>query len=163
MAQIYISIGSNIDAEHNIRGAVDALRRHFGELQLSSVYESESIGFEGDNFLNLVVGAQTTQPVQTVLDDLHAIENHYGRVRSGPRFSSRTLDLDLLLYDEMDLRAEGIDIPREEITHNAFVLQPLAEIAPQLKHPRWEQTMEQMWQQFDKESQSLWSIPFDWE
>lgn len=162
MAQIYISIGSNIDAEKNIRGAVHTLREAYGELVISSVYESESIGFEGDNFLNLVVGAQTDMPVKQVLDNLHDIENRFGRVRTGPRFSSRTLDLDLLLYDELDLQEQGVDIPRQEITHNAFVLQPLAEIAPQLKHPQTQQTMTELWQQFDKQSQSLWPIEFIW-
>lgn len=163
MARVYISIGSNIDAEHNIRGAVDALREHYGELELSSVYESASVGFEGDNFLNMVVGLTTGEDVRQVLDNLHEIENHYGRVRTGPRFSSRTLDLDLLLYDDLDLQEQGLDIPREEITQNAFVLQPLAEIAPELKHPQQQVTMAELWQQFDKASQSLWPIPFEWE
>jgi len=163
MAQIYISIGSNIDAEHNIRGAVAALRKAYGEMTVSSVYESASVGFEGDNFLNLVVGLQTEQPVQAVLDTLHEIENQFGRKRTGPRFSSRTLDLDLLLYDDLDLQDQGIDLPREEITHNAFVLQPLAEIAPDLNHPQQQRSMAELWQQFDKASQSLWPIPFEWE
>lgn len=163
MAQIYISIGSNIDAEHNIRGAVHALGEQYGDLILSSVYESASVGFEGDNFLNLVAGLNTDQPVQQVLDTLHDIENRYGRKRTGPRFSSRTLDLDLLLYDDLDLQDQGIDLPREEITHNAFVLQPLAEIAPDLRHPQQQLSMVELWQQFDKQSQSLWPIPFEWE
>ncbi len=162
MASIYISIGSNIDAERYIRGAVDALREKYGELRLSSVYESESIGFEGDNFLNLVAGTQTDQSVEEVLDTLHEIENRFGRMRTGPRFSSRTLDLDLLLYDDQVLQDQGIDIPREEITRNAFVLQPLAEIAPQLRHPQQQLTMQELWQQFDKTSQSLWPISFEW-
>lgn len=163
MAQIYISIGSNIDAENNIRGAVDALRKMYGEMAVSSVYESASVGFEGDNFLNLVVGLRTEQPVQDVLNTLHDIENQFGRKRTGPRFSSRTLDLDLLLYDELDLQDQGVDLPREEITHNAFVLQPLAEIAPDLRHPQQQLSMAELWQQFDKQSQSLWPIPFEWE
>jgi len=162
MTSIYISIGSNIDAEQHIRGAIDVLREKYGELKISSVYESESIGFEGDNFLNLVVGLHTDQTVQEVLDTLHEIENRFGRDRSGPRFSSRTLDLDLLLYDDLVLQDQGIDIPREEITHNAFVLQPLAEIAPQLEHPQQKLTMQELWQQFDKTSQSLWPVEFRW-
>lgn len=162
MASIYISIGSNIDAERHVREAVDVLREKYGELQISSVYESEAIGFEGDNFLNLVVGMQTDQSVQEVLDTLHEIENAFGRKRSGPRFSSRTLDLDLLLYDDLVLQDQGIDIPRKEITQNAFVLQPLAEIAPQLRHPQQKLTMLELWQQFDKTSQSLWPIDFSW-
>lgn len=162
MASIYISIGSNIDAEQHIRGAIDVLRETYGTLKISSVYESEAIGFEGDNFLNLVVGLHTDQTVPEVLDTLHDIENRFGRVRTGPRFSSRTLDLDLLLYDDLVLQDQGIDIPREEITQNAFVLQPLAEIAPQLEHPQQKLTMQELWQQFDKTSQSLWPVEFSW-
>ena len=97
MAQVYISIGSNIEADKHIRAAVDALREHYGELVISSVYESEAVGFEGDNFLNLVVGLQTDEDVHAVAGMLHKIEDENGRLRDGPRFSSRTVDLDLLM------------------------------------------------------------------
>ena len=160
MARIYISIGSNIDAEKNIRLAVHALEKHYGKLILSSVYESEAIGFDGDNFLNLVAGLNTKEDVHTVAATLHQIEDDNGRDRSGPRFSARTVDLDLLLYDDLILQNEALDIPRDEITKNAFVLLPLEEIAPQLIHPLSGKTMCDHWLKFDKESQKLWSIEF---
>jgi len=162
MARIYISIGSNIEAEQHLRQAVAELRMRYGELQLSSVYESESVGFDGDNFLNMVVGLDTDEDVHRVVQNLRQIEDRHGRVRSGPRFSARTLDLDLLLYNDLVLKEKGLELPRGEITHNAFVLWPLAELAPELVHPVRQQTMACLWQGFDKDSQKLWPIPLEW-
>lgn len=160
MARVYISIGSNIDAENNVRLAVHALQQHYGKLILSSVYESEAVGFEGDNFLNLVAGFNTNEDVHTVADSLRKIEDDNGRDRSGPRFSARTVDLDLLLYDDLVVEEEGLQLPRDEITRNAFVLLPLEEIAPQLIHPLSGNTMCDHWLNFDKESQKLWPVEF---
>lgn len=163
MARIYISIGSNIDREAMIRGGVADLQRHYGELAISSVYESEAVGFEGDSFFNLVVGADTDESVDEVSRQLRAIEDRHGRTRSGPRFSSRTLDLDLLSYDDLILKEGGFDIPRDEITKNAFVLWPLAEIAPETRHPQLGQSYAELWQAFDQERQRLWPMPFDFD
>ncbi len=158
MARVYISIGSNIDAENNIRTAVNALRDHYGRLILSSVYESEAVGFEGDNFLNLVASLKTDEDVHAVAATLRRIEDENGRDRSAPRFSPRTLDLDLLLYDDLVLKDADLELPRDEITKNAFVLLPLEEIAPQLIHPLTGKTMCDHWLNFDKESQKLWPV-----
>jgi 2-amino-4-hydroxy-6-hydroxymethyldihydropteridine diphosphokinase len=160
MARIYISVGSNIEAEKNIRLATHALQDHYGKLILSSVYESEAVGFEGDNFLNLVAGVNTDEDVHTVAATLRKIEDDNGRDRSGPRFSPRTVDLDLLLYDDLILKEDGLELPRDEITKNAFVLLPLEEIAPQLIHPVSGNTMCDHWMSFDEESQKLWTIDF---
>lgn len=160
MAKIYISIGSNIEAEKNIRLAVGALQEHYGKLILSSVYESEAVGFEGDNFLNLVAGVNTDEDVHTVVNILRKIEDENGRDRSGPRFSPRTVDLDLLLYDDLVTNEDGLELPRDEITKNAFVLLPLEEIAPQLIHPVSGDTMCDHWMNFDRKSQKLWAIDF---
>lgn len=163
MARVYISIGSNIDQEHHIRAGVDELKAHYGELVISSVYESEAVGFEGDNFYNLVVGLDTDEGVEQVSQQLRVIEDHHGRTRSGPRFSARTLDLDLLSYDELVLKEGGFDIPREEITENAFVLWPLAEIAPDTEHPLLHQSYRSLWEAYDKSRQQLWVIPLEFE
>ena len=162
MARIYISIGSNIEAERHLRQAIAELRKYYGELQLSSVYESEAVGFDGDNFLNMVVGLDTDEEVHTVVQTLREIEDRHGRIRSGPRFSARTLDLDLLLYDDLVVKEEALDLPRGEIILNAFVLWPLAEIAPEIMHPVEQQSMAALWQGFDKKSQKLWPITIDW-
>lgn len=162
MARIYISIGSNIEAEQHLRRAIAELQAHYGQLQLSSVFESEAVGFHGDNFLNMVVGLDTDEDVHRVVETLRQIEDRHGRVRSGPRFSARTLDLDLLLYDDLVLKENGLELPRGEITRNAFVLWPLAELAPELVHPLARQTIASLWQGFDKDSQKLWPIRLEW-
>jgi len=162
MARVFVSIGSNIEREANIRAGVTALRACFGPLQLSSVYESEAVGFDGENFYNLVAGFDTELSPQAVAEELRRIEDEHGRTRSGPRFSSRTLDIDLLLYDDLILREDKLDIPRDEITKNAFVLWPLAEIAPTLKHPQNGKSYAELWQAFDRQSQPLWAVPFSY-
>ncbi|KPK56708.1 MAG: 2-amino-4-hydroxy-6-hydroxymethyldihydropteridine pyrophosphokinase [Thiotrichales bacterium SG8_50] len=162
MARVYVSIGSNIDPHQHIRGAVATLRTRFGQLALSPVYESEAVGFHGANFLNLVVAFDSDQAPQRIVDELHDIEDQHGRRRDGPQFSSRTLDLDLLLYDDLVLSDGGLELPRAEITSNAFVLRPLADLAPGLPHPQLGHSMAQLWDGFDQASQSLWPIAFDW-
>ena len=163
MARVYLSLGSNIDRERNIRGAITALRERFGELTISRVFESASVGFEGEDFYNLAVGLDTCEDVATVNQALHAIEDHYGRDRQGPRFSSRTLDIDLLLYDDLVIKQGKLELPRDEITKNAFVLWPLAEIAAGTIHPCLELSMAQLWADFDKEKQTLHPVVFDFE
>jgi 2-amino-4-hydroxy-6-hydroxymethyldihydropteridine diphosphokinase len=160
MPRIYISLGSNIDRESNTRAGVKALREQFGELELSSVYESEAVGFEGDAFYNMVIACDVTEDVHTVNHALRDIEDNNGRDRSGPKFSSRTLDLDLLLYDDLILDELGLKLPREEILHNAFVLWPLAEIAPELTHPEVGKSYADLWQAFDKTRENLRPIEF---
>lgn len=161
MAKIYISLGSNIDRELNTREGVRALRQRFGELELSAVYESEAVGFEGDAFLNMVIACDTDEDVHVVNKALSEIEDNNGRDRSGPKFSSRTLDLDLLLYDDLVINEKGLVLPRDEILKNAFVLWPLAEIAPALIHPIAKQSYTALWQAFDKSKEKLKPIEFE--
>lgn len=158
MATIFISIGSNIDPLHYIGLALQDLQEHFGVIRNSRFYESQAVGFEGENFINLVSEAQTDASVEDVIKALHKIEDQHGRDRRGPKFSSRTIDLDLLLYDELSFQQRGIDVPRHEILTNAFVLCPLAELNPTGRHPLNGETYAQLWQKFDKASQPLWPI-----
>lgn len=162
MAKVYVSVGSNIEPAENIRAAIDALRDCYSELLISTVYESEAVGFAGDNFYNLVVAFETDDKVHGVASTLHHLEDEQARDRKGPRFSARTIDLDLLLYDDLILNENGLNVPRDEITQNAFVLQPLAELAGETLHPQLKTSLAKLWQAFDKESQQLWPIPFDW-
>jgi len=160
MAKIYISLGSNINRGRNTRAGITALRERFGQLGLSSVYESEAVGFEGDAFYNMVIACEVNEDVHSTNRALAAIEDAHGRDRSGPRFSSRTLDLDLLLYDDLVLDEKGLKLPREEILKNAFVLWPLAEIAPDLVHPLAGKTYAELWAAFDKSKETLATIGF---
>lgn len=163
MARVYLSLGTNIDREKHICAALDALNRAFGALTLSSVYESEAVGFEGDAFLNMVVGVDTDWPVGQLLGFLREIEDANGRDRSGARFSARTLDIDILTYDQQVGVIDRVELPRDEILGNAFVLWPLAEIAPDEEHPVKKQRYAALWQAFDKSSQALWPVSFEWQ
>ena len=161
VARAYVSIGSNIEREKNVRAAVAALRRRFGALQLSQVYENRPIGFEGENFYNLVAGFDTDDPPDSVAAALHEIEQRQGRVRGHTRFSPRTLDLDLLLYDDLVRDDEALRLPRDEIREYACVLGPLAELAPHMRHPETGETFAQMWARFPQSRQPLTPILLD--
>jgi 2-amino-4-hydroxy-6-hydroxymethyldihydropteridine diphosphokinase len=150
MSKGYISIGSNIDKERYIPASIKALSQFFGKLIISSVYSSESVGFTGDSFYNLVVGFNSELSVKEVAKQLRIIELANGRTRDSQKFSSRTLDLDLLLYDELVINDGRLQIPRDEIESYAFVLEPLAEIAPHLKHPINGLSYAELWDKFDK-------------
>ncbi len=150
MPRGYISIGSNIDKDKNIPASLQALEHHFGELTISSIYESEPVGFTGDTFYNLVVGFNSELGVKEVAKLLRKIELDHGRTRDSQKFSARTLDLDLILYDNLILNDGRLQIPRDEIDRYAFVLEPLAEIAPDLKHPISRLTYAELWENFDK-------------
>ncbi|WP_372760220.1 2-amino-4-hydroxy-6-hydroxymethyldihydropteridine diphosphokinase [Pseudoalteromonas sp.] len=159
MANIYISLGSNINKAHHIRCGLIALNSHFDNLVHSSVYESEAVGFAGNNFYNSVVAATTDKPLPEVCSILKQIERDNGRTASDKKFSPRTLDLDLLFFDDVicDTPAQ---LPRDEITKNAFVLQPLAEVAPDFYHPVVKQTIGQLWQAYNNPQQKLWKVEF---
>ncbi len=146
----YISIGSNIDKDKHIPASLTALENYFGSLTLSSIYESESVGFVGDTFYNLIAGFSTELTVKEVAKILRQIELENGRTRESQKFSSRTLDLDLILFDDLILNDGRLQIPRNEIEHYAFVLEPLAEIAPDLTHPISHLSYAELWEKFDK-------------
>ncbi len=134
LAQVYLSIGSNIDREKNIRSCLTRLQQDYPDIIFSTIYETEAVGFDGDPFLNLAAGLQTSLSPQQMESYLKTIEDEHQRSRAGKKFSSRTLDIDLLLYDQRVLHPQ-MDIPRREITEYDFVLFPLAEIAADVIHP----------------------------
>jgi len=158
---IYISVGSNVDKEKHTKAGLQGMYQAFGELILSSVFESESVGFEGNNFYNLVIKASTTLSIANVCCVLKKIEQDNNRQRGEQKFAPRTLDLDLLLYDRL-VTTQPIELPRPEVLYNAFVLKPLAEIAADEIHPVVNKSYANLWQEYNKSQQKLWAIKFDW-
>ena len=134
MATVYLSIGSNIDREKNIRSCLSQLEQDYPGIIFSTIYETEAVGFKGNPFLNLTAKLETDLNPLEVESYLKSVEDQHLRTREGKKHSSRTLDIDLLLYDQLVLHPE-LDVPRDEITRYAFVLFPLAEIAADVIHP----------------------------
>lgn len=156
VANVYLSIGSNIDRKMHIGRGLEALRSAFGNIECSKVYESEAVGFSGEDFYNLVVAINTSLCVGDLSKTLRDIENANGRDRQSPKFSARTLDIDILTYDNLTGDIDGVQLPRAEILHNAFVLRPLAELAPHALHPVLGTSYKQLWAAYNQQKQKLW-------
>jgi 2-amino-4-hydroxy-6-hydroxymethyldihydropteridine diphosphokinase len=162
MAQIYLGVGSNIERERYITAGLDALLGLFPEMALSSVYDSAAIGFEGQPFLNLVLGATTSLSLAELAVRLRHIEVEHGRPANAARFSPRHLDIDILTYDDAVGTFDGVTLPREEILENAFVLRPLAELAPDTLHPGVKRSYRSLWAEYDRDTQPLKKVDFSW-
>jgi 2-amino-4-hydroxy-6-hydroxymethyldihydropteridine diphosphokinase len=158
VVRVFVSIGSNIDKERHVRAAVAELRRRYGDIVVSSVYESEPVGMQGETFYNLVAAFVTDQTPRTVAAALREIESRHQRDRRGARFVSRTLDLDLILYGDTVLKEDGLVIPRAEVSTCAYALWPLAEIAGGARHPVSGERFSDMWSRFDKTAQPIWPV-----
>jgi 2-amino-4-hydroxy-6-hydroxymethyldihydropteridine diphosphokinase len=145
MSRAWLSLGSNLEPERHLRAALADLRVRFGELLVSPTWRFPAVGFDGPDFLNLAVGIDTDLDPQTLNEWLHALEDRHGRRRDVPRFSSRTLDVDIVLYDDLVLDGPGhLEIPRKELAQ-AFVLKPLADIAPAVREPRSGRSLAELW------------------
>lgn len=154
MASVYLGLGSNIEPEENLRHGIRELRSRYGELQISDVYKSTAVGFSGADFLNLVVGFDTDASPASIHEHIEIIHHQVGRERGDSKFSSRPLDIDLLLYDEL-ITDTPVQLPRPDVLEYSFVLRPLSEIAPDLLHPQTGRTMAAHWQEYDAASHPL--------
>lgn len=158
MSRAYLSLGSNQDPQRHLRAAIAELRARFGDVVLSPLYRTRAVGFDGGDFINAAAVIQTDLDPVALHDWLHALEDAHGRDRSGPRYGDRTLDIDIVLFDDLTFQGPGnLRIPRPELRH-AFVLKPLADIAPDVVvpgdgrcvadlwagHPHHDQVMEQV-------------------
>ena len=155
MSQVYVAIGSNVNPEENVGKAARELKRLFPDARFSSWYRNRAVGFEGDDFLNGVVGFTTGLPLRAVVDSLHEIEELCGRPRDAPRWAPRAMDLDVLLYDNVVCAEPRMTLPRPDLLKRPYMLGPLAEIAPQVVHPTAGLTIAELWQRFDRDSHAM--------
>lgn len=160
MARVYLGVGSNIEREQHIRSGLADLRSRFDVRAVSSVYESAAVGFNGAPFFNLVVEISADLSVAELQKNVRQIEEANGCQRIAGRYGSRTLDIDILLYDDVVGCVDGVSLPRDEILSNAFVLWPLAEIAPGYIHPLAGKTCAVLWAEFDKSRQYIMPADF---
>ncbi|MFQ3362103.1 MAG: 2-amino-4-hydroxy-6-hydroxymethyldihydropteridine diphosphokinase [Woeseiaceae bacterium] len=155
MSHIYLGIGSNDKPKENIRLAIKELRGFFGKIQISPVYKNKAVGFKGEDFLNLVVAFHTELSVKELMKIIEKIHALSGRKRTSEKFSSRTLDIDLLLYGQDILNNGDLIVPREDILKYSFVLKPLSEMAPNLIHPETKQSIISHWKSMSSKSDDL--------
>ncbi|MGI9228245.1 MAG: 2-amino-4-hydroxy-6-hydroxymethyldihydropteridine diphosphokinase [Gammaproteobacteria bacterium] len=162
MARVFVGVGSNVDRQRHIRAGVQALQTLFTNVQVSTIYQNAAVGFAGEDFYNLVVAFTTDEDVTATYYLLRGIEDAHGRDRKQPRFSPRTLDLDLLLYDDLVMHNDLFQIPRDDIDKYAFVLKPLAELAVDIAHPVSGKTFAALWEAFNQSGQELKPVQSDW-
>ncbi len=158
MSHVYVAIGSNINPEENIGKAARELKRLFPDARFSSWYRNRAVGFEGDDFVNGVVGFTTELPLSTVIERLHAVEARCGRPRNAPRWAPRAMDLDVLLYDNVVCAEPTLTLPRPDLLKRPYMLGPLAEIAPEVVHPTAGLTIGELWQRFDRAAHAMTRI-----
>ena len=158
MAKIYLGLGSNVEPEKYLQLGIRELCQQFGVLEMSNVYRSKAAGFDGADFLNLVLGFDSDlspAEIHQAIEDIHKVA---GRQRGESRYSARTLDIDLLLYGDLVSDVAPIRVPRTDILECSFVLGPLAEIAPDLRHPQTGKMMTEHWAEFDQESHPIVAV-----
>lgn len=161
MAHVYVAIGSNVDPQKNIYKAAKELARLFPGARFSSWYRNRAVGFEGDDFINGVVGFATDAALSEVIESLHAVEALCGRPRNAPRWAPRSMDLDVLLYGNAVCAEPSMTLPRPDLVKRPYMLGPLAEIAPEVVHPTAGLTIGELWQRFDRHAHPMDRIPFE--
>jgi 2-amino-4-hydroxy-6-hydroxymethyldihydropteridine diphosphokinase len=155
VATVYVAAGSNVDPERNLALAVSELRREFPDARFSPWYRNQAVGFEGADFINCVAGFTTELPIGEVLTRLHAIEALCGRPREAPRWAPRAMDLDVLLYDDVVCDTPRLKLPRPDLLKRAFMLGPLAALAPHVVHPIEKLAIGELWRRFDRGAHPL--------
>ena len=160
MNTVYLGIGSNVDVEAHIQAGISALRSAFGDIGVSPVYRSVAVGFTGNDFINLAVQIETSLQPLELKDFLNQLEDEHDRKRDVPKFSDRTLDIDILMYNDLYVHFPSLVLPRAEILEYAHVLKPMADLAPNLVHPATHKTMIELWWDFKGEKTSLEKVDF---
>jgi 2-amino-4-hydroxy-6-hydroxymethyldihydropteridine diphosphokinase len=153
--KVYLSIGGNLgNRELNLENALIALTQNVGTIEAASpVYETEPVGFESDNqFLNMAVIVETFLNPYAIIDQIRIIENKFGRKRQANRYISRTIDIDLIFYDNQIIDEKELIIPHPRMHERKFVLVPLCDIAPDFIHPILNQSIKEILENSKDES-----------
>ena len=155
MPQVYIAAGSNVEPERHLAMASTELEKHFPGVRFSAWYRNRAVGFEGDDFINFVAGFSTDLAIEDVVERLHFIEAVCGRTREAPRWAPRTMDLDVLLYGDLVRQTATLKVPRPDLLKRAYMLGPLADLAPEVVHPTEKLPIGELWRRIDRAAHPL--------
>jgi 2-amino-4-hydroxy-6-hydroxymethyldihydropteridine diphosphokinase len=155
MTPVYVAAGSNVEPEKNLAQACVEIVRTWPDAVFSRAYINKAVGFDGPDFINLVMGFHTAHPLEYVISRLRAIETHCGRPRFAPKWASRTMDLDVLLFGDRVEKTSDYTLPRPDLLKRPYMLGPMAEIAPQVRHPTEGKTIGELWNAFDRDGHDM--------
>jgi 2-amino-4-hydroxy-6-hydroxymethyldihydropteridine diphosphokinase len=155
MPDVFVAAGSNIEPLRNLKAALAGLERSFAPLLVSPAYRNKAVGFEGDDFVNLVVGFKTNDPLERVRARLQEIEADCGRPRDAAKWAPRSMDLDILLYGNEIRNEPGLVVPRPDLVKRPYMLKPMCELAPNLTHPTLHRTMCELWDAFEGKDHAM--------
>jgi 2-amino-4-hydroxy-6-hydroxymethyldihydropteridine diphosphokinase len=155
MTDVYVAAGSNVEPERYLSIALRALAAAYGPMTLSPAYRNKAVGFSGEDFINLVVGFRTEDEVAAVRERLQKVEAACDRPPGAPKWAPRTMDLDILLFGDLVSNQPGLIIPRPDLLKRPYMLKPMADIAPDVRHPVLGTTMRDLWQAFEGDAHSM--------
>ena len=158
MSEVYVAAGSNVDPERHLRIAAKEIARVFPGARFSGAYRNAAVGFEGEDFINFVVGFSTELPVEAVVAELQRIEAMCGRERNAPKWAPRSMDLDILLFGDMVCDEPGLVLPRPDLLRRAYMLGPMADVGGEVVHPLEHRTISDLWEKFDRDAHPLTKI-----
>jgi 2-amino-4-hydroxy-6-hydroxymethyldihydropteridine diphosphokinase len=156
--RVFVAAGSNVEPEKNLERACAEIAHTWPDAHFSRAWRNAAVGFEGPDFINLVVGFSAAQPLHFVIEKLRGIETNCGRPRYAPKWASRTMDLDVLLFGDRVEKTTDYTLPRPDLLKRPYMLGPLAEIAPDFVHPTEHKTIGELWADFDRDGHQMQEV-----
>jgi 2-amino-4-hydroxy-6-hydroxymethyldihydropteridine diphosphokinase len=153
--RVFVAAGSNLEPEKHLARARAEIRSSWPDAVFSRAFRNVAVGFDGPDFINLVLGFSTAQPLDAVITRLRDIETLCGRPRHAPKWASRSMDLDVLLYGDRVAKTSDCTLPRPDLVKRPYMLGPMAEIAPEVMHPTAGRTIGQLWREFDRDGHAM--------
>ncbi len=160
MTKVFVAAGSNVEPEKNLASACAQIVRNWPDAFFSRAYRNAAVGFDGPEFINLVLGFSTAQPLDAVIAQLRDIETQCGRPRLAPKWASRSMDLDVLLFGDRVEKTAEYTLPRPDLLKRPYMLGPMAEIAPEVVHPTVGKAIGVLWNEFDRDGHEMVPVEF---
>jgi len=159
--RVFVAAGSNVEPEKNLARACAEIAHTWPDAHFSRAYRNVAVGFEGPDFINLVIGFSAAQPLHSVIEKLRGIETNCGRPRYAPKWASRTMDLDVLLFGDLVEKTTEYTLPRPDLLKRPYMLGPLAEIAADVVHPTERRPIGELWAAFDRDGHQMTPVHVD--